>query len=212
MRNLNKQYKYNHYYGVVKLDILPLFPLKLVLLPYEILPLHIFEPRYKKMVRNAIEDKQPFGIVLKEEGGVYKRGCRVEITKVLQNYPNGEYDIIVKGIERFKVLSTEKDGDMVFGQIEYVPISIETDLKLIDDVQDSYLKILLRYGINSDMEMHMNKKISYEYVKSIQLPIILKKELINMEHETDRLAFIKNIFDNILKQPNKSENGNFPES
>jgi len=194
------------------LDILPLFPLKLVLLPYEILPLHIFEPRYKKMVKNAIEDKQPFGIVLKEEGGVYKRGCRVEITKVLQNYPNGEYDIIVKGIERFKVLSTEKDGDMVFGQIEYIPISIETDLKLIDDVQDSYLKILLRYGINSDMEMHMNKKISYEYVKSIQLPIILKKELINMEHETDRLAFIKNIFDNILKQPNKSENGNFPES
>ena len=194
------------------MNILPLFPLKLVLLPYEILPLHIFEPRYKKMVKNAIEDKQPFGIVLKEEGGVYKRGCRVEITKVLQNYPNGEYDIIVKGIERFKVLSTEKDGDMVFGQIEYIPISIETDLKLIDDVQDSYLKILLRYGINSDMEMHMNKKISYEYVKSIQLPIILKKELINMEHETDRLAFIKNIFDNILKQPNKSENGNFPES
>ena len=194
------------------MDILPLFPLKLVLLPYEILPLHIFEPRYKKMVKNAIEDKQPFGIVLKEEGEVYKRGCRVEITKVLQNYPNGEYDIIVKGIERFKVLSTEKDGDMVFGQIEYIPISIETDLKLIDDVQDSYLKILLRYGINSDMEMHMNKKISYEYVKSIQLPIILKKELINMEHETDRLAFIKNIFDNILKQPNKSENGNFPES
>ncbi len=194
------------------MDILPLFPLQLVLLPYEILPLHIFEPRYKIMVKNAIENKQPFGIVLKEEEGVYKKGCRVEVTKVLQKYPNGEYDIIVKGIERFKVLSTEKDGDMVFGQIEYIPISIETDLKLIDDVQDSYLKILLRYGVNSDMEMHMNKKISYEYVKSIQLPIILKKELINMEHETDRLAFIKNIFDNILKQPNKSENGNFPEA
>ncbi len=194
------------------MDILPLFPLKLVLLPYEILPLHIFEPRYKQMVKNAIENKQPFGIVLKDEEGVYIKGCRVEITRVLQKYPNGEYDIIVKGIERFKVLRTEKDGDMVFGQIEYIPISIETDLKLIDDVQDSYLKILLRYGINSDMEMHMNKKISYEYVKSIQLPIILKKELINMEHETDRLAFIKNIFDNILKQPNKSENGNFPEA
>ena len=86
---------------------------------------------------------------------------------------------------------------MVFGQIEYIPISIETDLKLIDDVQDSYLKILLKYGINSDMEMHMNKKISYEYVKSIQLPIILKKELINMEHETDRLAFIKNIWNKL---------------
>ena len=195
-----------------QLDILPLFPLKLVLLPYEILPLHIFEPRYKRMVKNAIENQEPFGIVLKDEEGVYHRGCRVEITKILQQYPNGEYDIIVKGIERFKVLSTEKDGDMVYGKIKYIPISIETDLKLIDDVQDSYLKILLRYGIDSDMEMHMNKKISYEYVKGIQLPIILKKELINMEHETDRLAFIKNIFDNILKQSNKLENGNFPEA
>ena len=127
-----------------------LFPLNLVLLPYEILPLHIFEPRYKSMVKNAIENEQPFGIVLKDSDGVYKKGCRVEVTKVLQKYPNGEYDIIVKGIERFKVLYTEKDGDTFYGQIEYIPLSIETDIKLIDDVQDSYLKILLRYGINTD--------------------------------------------------------------
>ena len=194
------------------MDRLPLFPLKLVLLPYEILPLHIFEPRYKKMVKNAIEKEQPFGIVLKDEEGVYDKGCSVQITKVIQEYPNGEYDIIVKGIERFKVLNAKREGNMVYGQIEYIPISIETDLKLIDDVQDSYLKILLRYGIDSDMEMHMNKKISYEYVKGIQLPIVLKKELLNMEHETDRLAFIKNIFDNILKQSKKPESGNFPEA
>ena len=194
------------------MKILPLFPLNLVLLPYEILPLHIFEPRYKSMVKNAIEKEQPFGIVLKDSDGVYKKGCRVEVTKVLQKYPNGEYDIIVKGIERFKVLYTEKDGDTFYGQIEYIPLSIETDIKLIDDVQDSYLKILLRYGINTDMEMHMKKKVSYEYVKGIQLPLILKKELINMENETDRLTFIKNIFDNILKQPKKLKNENFPEA
>ena len=119
---------------------------------------------------------------------------------------------IIKGIERFKVLYTEKDGDTFYGQIEYIPLSIETDIKLIDDVQDSYLKILLRYGINTDMEMHMKKKVSYEYVKGIQLPLILKKELINMENETDRLTFIKNIFDNILKQPKKLKNENFPEA
>ena len=108
------------------MKILPLFPLNLVLLPYEILPLHIFEPRYKSMVKNAIENEQPFGIVLKDSDGVYKKGCRVEVTKVLQKYPNGEYDIIVKGIERFKVLYTEKDGDTFYGQIEYIPLSIET--------------------------------------------------------------------------------------
>ena len=42
------------------------------------------------MVKNAIENEQPFGIVLKDSDGVYKKGCRVEVTKVLQKYPNGE--------------------------------------------------------------------------------------------------------------------------
>ena len=52
---------------------LPLFPLELVLLPYEMLPLHIFEPRYKAMVKNAIEDDIPFGIILKEGKNIFSK-------------------------------------------------------------------------------------------------------------------------------------------
>ena len=53
---------------------LPLFPLNLVLLPYELLPLHIFEPRYKKMVKDHIEENKPFGIILNEGDIVCKKG------------------------------------------------------------------------------------------------------------------------------------------
>ena len=64
---------------------LPLFPLDLVLLPYESLPLHIFEPRYKKMVKNAIEQDTPFGIILTPGVEVFRKGGQVEFQKYLKN-------------------------------------------------------------------------------------------------------------------------------
>ena len=84
---------------------LPLFPLQLVLLPYEHLPLHIFEPRYKKMIFNAINNQEPFGIVLQDSENIYNFGCEVDIIRVLNEYPSGEYDIIVKGTKRFKIIN-----------------------------------------------------------------------------------------------------------
>jgi len=64
---------------------IPLFPLNLILLPFESLPLHIFEERYKKMVKNSIENNTPFGIILNEDNGLYSRGCKVKITKIYKN-------------------------------------------------------------------------------------------------------------------------------
>ena len=83
---------------------LPLFPLNLILLPYEVLPLHIFEERYKLMVKNSLENNSPFGIILNEEKGIYSKGCIVQVTKVFKEYENGEYDILVKGLDKFNVI------------------------------------------------------------------------------------------------------------
>ena len=70
---------------------IPIFPLpKAVLLPRSRLPLHIFEPRYKKMVKNAIEQDTPFGIILKQGDEVFRKGCQVEVSKVFKEYKNGE--------------------------------------------------------------------------------------------------------------------------
>ena len=99
--------------------VLPLFPLDLILLPYEYLPLHIFEPRYKKMIKNAIDNNAPFGIILSQGDGVFSKGVKVCVTEVFKEYNNGEYDILVKGQELFEVMGTEMDGDTVIGKIEY---------------------------------------------------------------------------------------------
>ena len=177
---------------------LPLFPLNLVLLPYELLPLHIFEPRYKKMVREHIEEDKPFGIILNENNVVCTQGCRVKVQKVYKKYSNGEYDILVKGVEQFQVFNTRIVGETVIGEIGYVPLNNDSDEKLRMVIQDLYLKVLIRVGINNNLEMHMGKQLSYEFLQGFELPLKLKKQLILMNSEHKRLTIIKDIFENII--------------
>jgi len=192
--------------------VLPLFPLDLILLPYEYLPLHIFEPRYKKMIKNAIDDGTPFGIILSQGEGVFTKGVKVCVTEVFKEYKNGEYDVLVKGQELFNVISTEMDGDTIVGKIEYVPIQPSSEDLEFQKFQDSYLKVLMKFGIDKDLNIHMDKKISYEFLQGLQLPLTLKKELININDEIGRLIFIENIFDNILNANTEHSIGNMPEA
>ena len=74
---------------------IPLFPLNIVALPKEKIPLHIFEPRYKRMIKNSINSGEPFGIVHQDQDGFKSIGCSVKIVNVIKEYPSGEFDIIV---------------------------------------------------------------------------------------------------------------------
>ena len=178
---------------------LPLFPLNMVLLPYELLPLHIFEPRYKKMVKDHIEEDKPFGIILNEDNVVCTKGCRVKVQKVYKKYSNGEYDILVKGVEQFKVINTRMEGETVIGEIDYLPLNSDGDELLRKNIQELYLQVLIKVGISNSLEMHMGKKLSYEFLQGFELPLIVKKKLILMNSENKRLSLIKDIFMNILE-------------
>ncbi len=188
---------------------LPLFPLNLVLLPFELLPLHIFEPRYKKMVRDHIEDDKPFGIILNENNVVCTKGCRVKVQKVYKKYSNGEYDILVKGVEQFQVFNTRIEGETVIGEIDYVPLNNDADEELRKGIKNLYLQVLVKVGISNNLEMHMDKQLSYEFLQGFELPLKLKKQLILMNSEIKRLTIIKDIFENIIDS-NISQKKNMP--
>tara|TARA_B100000123_G_scaffold272318_1_gene254554 strand:+ start:1463 stop:2044 length:582 start_codon:yes stop_codon:yes gene_type:complete len=188
---------------------LPLFPLNLVLLPFELLPLHIFEPRYKKMVRDHIEDDKPFGIILNENNVVCTKGCRVKVQKVYKKYSNGEYDILVKGVEQFQVFNTRIEGETVIGEIDYVPLNNDADEELRKVIKNLYLQVLVKVGISNNLEMHMDKQLSYEFLQGFELPLKLKKQLILMNSEIKRLTIIKDIFENIIDS-NISQKKNMP--
>ncbi len=96
--------------------LLPVFPLNTVLLPGEILPLHIFEERYKQMIGECLEAQarqsvqQEFGIVLAEGGEMQSVGCSARISKVVRNYPDGRLDILAEGRRRFEILYTNEEA------------------------------------------------------------------------------------------------------
>ena len=92
------------------LTLLPIFPLGLVLFPGAPLPLHIFEPRYKEMIGECLEQKKPFGIVRVTEEGVAGIGCTAEIVSVTKKYDDGRMDILARGVDRFEVVEVNRSA------------------------------------------------------------------------------------------------------
>ena len=84
---------------------LKLFPLNLVALPYKIIPLHIFEERYKKMINYCLNSKKDFGIIYQNKESQSKIGCSVSIEKIINKYSDGRMDLIVRGKRIFKIQS-----------------------------------------------------------------------------------------------------------
>jgi Lon protease-like protein len=82
---------------------IPLFPLGVVLLPGMVLPLHIFEERYKQMIGACLDGDRPFGIVLFDGQTIRSVGCLARITEVVKRYDDGRMDIVTRGGTRFVV-------------------------------------------------------------------------------------------------------------
>ena len=86
------------------MSLLAIFPLDVVLFPGVPLPLHIFEPRYKEMIGECMEEQKPFGIVRVQEEGVAQIGCTAEIVAVTKKHEDGKLDIVTEGRARFELL------------------------------------------------------------------------------------------------------------
>src|SRR5579885_3588640 len=100
--------------------LLPLFPLDLVLLPGVPLPLHIFEPRYKEMIKECLEKKSQFGIIRAKEEAFVSIGCTAEIINVLKTYPDGRMNILVEGQKRFEVLYVNQERSFLQAEVFYL--------------------------------------------------------------------------------------------
>ena len=119
---------------------IPLFPLGVVLLPETLLPLHIFEERYKEMIGECLAENREFGVVYFSGDEINRIGCSAQIVKLLKTYDNGEMDIISVGTNRFFIKELDETG-----------IYFEAKIVLIDDdpeEETEELKQLAISGIN----------------------------------------------------------------
>lgn len=186
---------------------IPLFPLNIVVLPFEEVPLHIFEPRYKKMIKESIENDTPFGIVLNNNGSIDNIGCSLNVTKIIKHYKTGEYDLIATGNKCFQVLDKVKKEDLWIGNIEYMDAPIIENDKILKLVQNKYLELLIKLGKDENFEIYLEREISFQFLIGITLPLDLKRNILLLENESERLLYINDLFDKVLSQPiHKQEN------
>ena len=190
------------------MDNMPLFPLNIVAVPKERIPLHIFEPRYKRMIKDSIKTGDPFGIVLKDDKGVKSIGCSVKIIRVLKEHPTGEYDIIVQGQQCFRIKDKVQENDQLWiGKVAYLEDQESAPVDLLEKTQDQYLHILLKLGLNEDMERHMSKSRSFDFIEFINLPNKIKQQLIETNDEIQRLEIINRIFTGVMTMVSFGTNG-----
>ena len=190
------------------MDNMPLFPLNIVAVPKERIPLHIFEPRYKRMIKDSIKTGNPFGIVLKDDKGVKNIGCSVKIIRVLKEHPTGEYDIIVQGQQCFRIKDKVQENDQLWiGKVTYLEDQESVPADLLEKTRDQYLHILLKLGLNEDMERHMSKSRSFDFIEFINLPNKIKQQLIETNDENQRLEIINRIFTGVITMVSFGANG-----
>ncbi len=100
-------------------EIIPIFPLNVVLLPRMPLPLHIFEDRYKQMLADCEADGISFGVVPVLGSRMSGAGCIAEIERVIQRYEDGRADILTFGTQRFIVARVHRDKEYLEAEVEY---------------------------------------------------------------------------------------------
>ena len=100
-------------------QLLPLFPLSLVLLPGMPLPLHIFEERYKEMMSDIIPVEGEFGVVLAKDDGIVNIGCTATVVNIVRKYPDGRLDLLAAGQRRFQIESLDEDRSYLRAKVEY---------------------------------------------------------------------------------------------
>jgi Lon protease-like protein len=105
---------------------LPLFPLNAVLFPHMALPLHIFEPRYRQMIGDCLEEGHSFGVVAIREGSEtgpatpYDVGTLAKIVRI-DRLDDGRMNLLVMGASRFEIVQTADDRPYLRGQIRIIP-------------------------------------------------------------------------------------------
>ena len=97
-----------------------LFPLDMVLLPSERVPLHIFEPRYRELIAECLDDGREFGLLLSDDRGLRRVGTRAVVTEVLERFDDGRLNVVVEGRERFRLLSLTSGRPFQTAEIEPV--------------------------------------------------------------------------------------------
>ena len=169
---------------------LKLFPLEVVLLPGTPMPLHIFEERYKELIRECRQNSSEFGMVQARDGGVLNIGCSAVVERVLREYPDGRLDIIILGRRRFEI-----------DQLDTSEPCLQAEVTFFDDEgigqgpAPVQLRAMALAGLNALVEaegkeqptiVHDDPQLSFKVAWFVE-DVDLRQTLLTLRSETERL-------------------------
>lgn len=172
---------------------IPLFPLDVVLLPGMRLPLHIFEPRYKKMIGLCLRDQLEFGLILAATKAIATLGCTAEILEKTKDYPDGRMDILTEGRAVFRLNELIDEKEYYEGDVEYVedePSNLDPKLeaRLIEAFEQSYT---LMSGRPPETPIGgAPATLAFRIAGQLPMELTKRQALLEMRSESDRRKLV----------------------
>jgi Lon protease-like protein len=183
---------------------LPIFELPLVLLPGELLPLHIFEERYKRMIGRCLEAEEPFGIVFRDDdGGARRIGCEARVTEVTERFDDGRLNIVVTGERPFSVLDRFEASGFPAGEVEPVRVP-EVHIELDESgaaakARDAFGRLVERVGGEAPAPAELEALDSYGIAARVELRAETKQRLLELRSEPERMRILAAALDSLIE-------------
>jgi Lon protease-like protein len=179
----------------------PLFPLGIVALPHELVPLHIFEERYKTMIGECLEQGSEFGVVWDTDDGLRPIGCAVEITEVLERMDDGRMNILTRGTRPFRIVDEQDDLPYPAGTVEFLEDKDEAaDRSTADDAHDAY-NVLVEQATDRTLDPdELGAMSAYEMAATVDFGLEAKQGLLDLRSENARLRLVARLFRAAVKR------------
>jgi Lon protease-like protein len=183
------------------LDDFPLFPLGMAAVPHEVVPLHIFEDRYKAMIAEVLEAGGEFGIVWASDDGLKINGCAMEVTEVLERHEDGRLDILTRGTRPFRILEEHFDHVYPAGEVEFLDDKDEAPDPGTFDAAHAAYSSLVEEATDKVLEPEVLEPLSaYEMAATVDFGPDAKQGLLDLRSENARMRLLTRLFNAAVKR------------
>jgi ATP-dependent Lon protease len=178
----------------------PLFPLGLVLLPGEAVPLHIFEERYKLMIGECLDQEREFGIVWLADDGLKEVGCGARIARVLERFEDGRLNIVVEGTTPFRL--ERRIGELAYpaGDIELLDDEPGADNASLERARSAYADLVEEVTDERPEPNALAELGAYGMAATLEISLPAKQALLELRSEPARLEQLEALFAEALKR------------
>ncbi|MEA2406468.1 MAG: hypothetical protein QOE69_587 [Thermoleophilaceae bacterium] len=178
----------------------PLFPLSLVLLPGEAVPLHIFEERYKTMIGECLDEESAFGIIWLADDELKDVGCAAQIVQVLERFEDGRLNILVRGTTPFRL--ERRIGELAYpaGDVTLLDDDPEADEAALARARERYADLVEEVTDERPSPEALGGLDAYGMAATLEIAPGPKQELLELRSEPARLEQLTALFDEALKR------------